>query len=282
MVKSFRPTTLSEALFIRKNNDVMVFCGGSDIMVKYRSWSGTPAQFPKDAMYINHLNELKSLDVSSTEITIGAGVSYAQFLHDQRIPIVYKQPIEQIGSVAIRNIGTIVGNICNASPAGDTLPMLYALDAKVVVMSEGIKRVVAIENFISGPGMINLKNDEMVTHVIIPNKTFSHTFYHKVGTRKANAISKVSVFAVANVVEHTVTDIRIAVGSCGPSVIRLKDAEYRIIGSTISELTLMIESLLKMYDEAIVPIDDVRSTKVYRSKVALNLIETFLVKELRQ
>lgn len=279
---SFRPASLSEALNIRKNDDVMVYCGGSDVMIKYRSWSGTPAQFPKDVLYIGHLKELKSVDVSDFKITIGATVSYAQFLQDERIPTECKKPVEQIGSVAIRNIGTFAGNICNASPAGDTLPMLYALNAKVIVTSTVGKREIAIENFITGPGSTCLKNDEILTHIIIPNKTFSHTFYYKVGTRKANAISKVSVFAVADVVEHRVADIRIAVGSCGPTVIRLREAEEKIINSNISDLELMIKSLLAMYDDRIVAIDDVRSTKVYRSKVALNLIETFLVKELGQ
>ncbi len=282
MVKSFQPTTLSEALDIRMNYDVMVFCGGSDIMIKYRSWSGTPAQFPKDVMYIGHLKELKSLDVNPSEITIGAAVSFSQFLNDERIPTMFKKPIEQIGSVAIRNIGTFAGNICHASPAGDTLPMLYALNAKVVLMSKRFRRVVAIEDFISGPGVTCLKNDEILTYIIIPNTIFSHSFYRKVGSRKANAISKVSVFAVADVVEYRLADVRIAVGSCGPIVIRLKDAEARIIGSNISESDQTVNSLLRMFDDKIVPIDDVRSTKVYRSKVALNLIETFLAKELRQ
>lgn len=282
MVKSFRPTNLSEALDIRMNNDVMIFCGGSDIMIKYRSWSGTPAQLPNDVMYIGHLKELRSLDVNPSEIIIGAAVSFDQFLHDERIASMYKKPIEQIGSVAIRNIGTFAGNICHASPAGDTLPMLYALNAKVVLMSKSCKRVVAIEDFISGPGMTCLKNDEILTHIIIPNTVFSHSFYRKVGSRKANAISKVSVFAVADVVEHRLADIRIAVGSCGPTVIRLKDAEARIIGSNIPESQQMVNSVLRMFDDKIVPIDDVRSTKAYRSNVALNLIETFLAKELRQ
>jgi CO/xanthine dehydrogenase FAD-binding subunit len=282
MVKSFRPTTLSEALSIRKNNDVMVYCGGSDVMIKYRGWSGTPAQFPKDILYIGHLEELKSLDVNSSSISIGAAVSYAQFLHDKRIPIEYKRPIEQIGSVAIRNIGTFAGNICNASPAADTLPILYALNAKVVIMSTDGTKEVSIEKFVTGPGSTCLKNDEIVSYIIIPNKTFSHNYYCKVGTRKANAISKVSVFAVADVVEHRVIDVRIAIGSCGPTVIRLKDAEAKIIGSKLSDLEWMIQELLMLYDDKIVPIDDVRSTKVYRSKVALNLIETFLVKELKQ
>jgi xanthine dehydrogenase FAD-binding subunit len=282
MVRSFKPASLLEALHIRKDNDVMVYGGGSDVMIKYRSWSGTPAQFPKDVLYIGHLEELKSIDISDSEIAIGATVSYAQFLQDERIPIEYKRPIEQIGSVAIRNIGTFAGNICNASPAGDTLPMLYALNAKVIVMSTVGKREFAIENFITGPGSTCLKNDEILTHIIIPNKTYSHSYYCKVGTRKANAISKVSVFAIADVFKHQVTDIRIAIGSCGPTVIRLKDVEAKIIGSKMSDLDLMIESVLMMVDDKIVPIDDVRSTKIYRSKVALNLIEVFLIKELRQ
>ena len=282
MVNSMRPQTLAEALAIRNKSDVMVYCGGSDVMVKHRRWAGIPVQFPKDVMYIGHLNELKSLAVDDNEITIGAAVSYAQFLRDTRIPIAYKRPIEQIGSIAIRNIGTFAGNICNASPAGDTLPMLYALNAKVVVMSVLGKREIAIENFITGPGSTCLKSDEILTQIILPNKTFSHTYYYKVGTRKANAISKVSVFAVGDVVDHQVTDIRMAIGSCGPTVIRVRDAEKRIVGSNVQALAPMIESILNIIDDSIVAIDDVRSTKDYRSKVALNLIKTFLIKELGQ
>jgi CO/xanthine dehydrogenase FAD-binding subunit len=282
MVNSFRPATLSEALAIRISNDVMIYNGGSDVMIKYRNWSAIPAAFPKDTLYIGHLKELKTIDVSLSEITIGATVSYAQFLNDSRVPIELKRPVEQIGSVAIRNIGTIVGNICNASPAGDTLPMLYALDAKLILMSASGKRVVAIEDFIIGPGLVQLRKDEIVTHVTIPKKSFSHHYYCKVGTRKANAISKVSVFGLADIKENRIEDVRITIGSCGPTVIRLKSVEAMVIGSIIIDSTLKIDDVLRMYDAKIVPIDDVRSTKVYRSSVALNLIETFLVKEIRQ
>lgn len=248
-------------------------------MVKYRCWSGISVDLPKDILYIGHLNELKSIDINPSEIIIGAAVSYAQFLKDSRLPIEFKHPIEQIGSVAIRNIGTLVGNICNASPAGDTLPMLYALDAKVVIMSTKGQRIVEISDFITGPGSTQLNHDEIVTRIIIPRKTYDRTFYRKVGTRKANAISKVSVFSVADIKESRIDDIRICIGSCGPTVIRVKKIESSIIDLRLSELTLDIDRFLRMYDEKIVPIDDVRSTKIYRSKVACNLIKTFLTKE---
>jgi xanthine dehydrogenase FAD-binding subunit len=280
MVNSFRPMTLSEALDIRKNHNVMIFNGGSDLMVKYRCWSGLSADLPKDVLYIGHLNELKSIDINSSEILIGAAVSYAQFLKDSRLPIEFKHPIEQIGSVAIRNIGTLIGNICNASPAGDTLPMLYALDAKVVIMSTKSQRVVDIADFITGPGSTQLNHDEIVTRIIIPTKTYDRTFYRKVGTRKANAISKVSVFAVADIKENRIDDIRICIGSCGPTVIRARKIESSMINLSLSDLSLDIDRFLRMYDEKIVPIDDVRSTKIYRSKVACNLIKTFLTKEM--
>ncbi len=280
MVKAYRPTSLSEALLIRKYHDVIIFNGGTDLMVKYRNWTSVAPNFPKDVLYIGQLDELKHIDEKSDNLIFGSAVTYAQLLKHQHISHDLKNLIEQIGSIAIRNIGTLAGNACNASPAGDILPVLYALNANLTLKSADHSRVVAIHDFIEGPGKTNLRSDEIVTEITLKNQTFSHTFYRKVGTRKANAISKVSVFIVADVRDGRMEDIRITIGACGPKVVRVYEAEQLLKGKIVVEIQNIISEVLNIVANKITPIDDVRSTQEYRTKVACNLIETFLVKEL--
>lgn len=249
-------------------------------MVKYRNWTSVPPNFPEDVMYIGHLDELKHIKKQENDLLIGSAVTYAQLLSSQLISQTMKTLIEQIGSVAIRNIGTLAGNVCNASPAGDILPVLYALNANIIVKSVDESRIVSIHDFIQGPGKIDLKRDEMVTDVTFEDKKFSHTFYRKVGTRKANAISKVSVFIVADVCDRKIEDIRMAIGACGPKVVRLTEAEDMLKGKCVDEISSCIKEVLSIVTDKIIPIDDVRSTQEYRTTVACNLVETFLTKEL--
>lgn len=280
MVKAFRPTSLTEALKFRKNHDVMIFNGGSDVMIKYRSGSSVAVNFPKDVLYIGHLSELKNIIEKQDEFIIGSTVTYAQILRHPTIPGYLKQPCEQIGSVAIRNIATLAGNICNASPAGDVLPSLYALNANITLTSAEGHRMIPIKDFIDGPGKIRLNRDEIVTQISFDKVSFSHVFYRKVGTRKANAISKVSVLALANIVDGNIADIRMTIGACGPTVVRIIEAEKLLCGLRIEQIDNVLDEVLSCVTERLKPIDDVRSNRIYRTKVACNLVETFLTKEL--
>lgn len=277
MVEAYKPLTLKEALEIRSLKDTMIYSGGTDIMVKYRGWSGTIVDFPKDILFIGHLKELQEISIENAAVRIGAAVTFSQILKDKRVPDYIKIPISNIGSPSIRNLGTIGGNICNSSPAGDSLPMLYALDAKLTVESKDKTYTTSINNFITGPGKKILKGDEILKYVTIPLREYNKVYYRKVGQRKANAISKVSFFAVANVDNLEIKEVKIAVGAVSPTVIRSLESETLLKSINKDEIFKVIDEIKVNFRKVINPVDDIRSTKEYRRNVAMNLIENFLL-----
>lgn len=280
MVEVFKPLTLQEALKIRSSKDTILFAGGSDLMVKYRSWSGTIAELPLDVLFIGHLKELQEISLSNNTLKIGAAVSFSQILEDNRIPAYIKLPLSEIGSPSIRNLGTIGGNICNSSPAGDTLPMLYALDAEVIVASKNNTRTIGISNFIVGAGKNLLKKDEILTSITIPLKDYNRFYSKKVGQRKANAISKLSFFAIAKTNTSEIEEVRIAFGAVAPTVIRSIEIESCFKQLKRGELYYLVDKINGQYANLIEAIDDHRSTKEYRKRVSLQILEKFLLEEL--
>ena len=276
MVDGYLPKDLGEALKILSEKDVTVYAGGTDLMVRNKNVTSLLPKFNNDLLYIGNLRELKEIKESADKLEIGAVCTLSTLLRINGIPEVLKESIRQIASPAIRNIGTIGGNICNASPAGDTLPVLYALDAKLKLTSENSSREVGINDFILGPRRIFLEKHEILESIIIPKAEFNRTYYEKVGARKASAISKLSFVGVAQIEDEIVKDIRIAIGSVAPKIVRVKEAEDLLIGNNLEDMKSKVKEINDIYSKYVVPIDDQRSTAVYRKTVALRLIQYFL------
>ncbi|MEW5815217.1 MAG: FAD binding domain-containing protein [Spirochaetota bacterium] len=280
MVECFRPHTLAEALSIRKAKDVIPFAGGTDLMVTYRGVSETSTVFPDPVLFVDGIAEIKEIKRAADGfLSIGAGCTLTSVLSNNGVPALIKAAVGEIAAPAIRNRATLAGNICNSSPAGDSLPALYVLGAKLKLLSSSTERVVPVEKFITGPGKNVLRNDEILTEIIIPLHVFSIIYYRKVGTRKANALSKLSIAAAADVKEEKLMDIRVALGAVGPTIIRDRDIESGMIGLNIKNIK--IEKILKAYENLIRPIDDQRSTAAYRKKVTLNLVKYFLTQYIK-
>lgn len=250
-------------------------------MVRNKNTASLLPKFNKDLLYIGNLKELKEIKESDDNLEIGAACTLSALLRSKEVPEVLKEAIRQIASPAIRNMGTIGGNICNASPAGDTLPVLYALDAKLKLTSENSSREVCIKDFILGPRKILLEKNEILENIIIPKAEFNKTYYEKVGARKASAISKLSFVGLAEIENEKIKEIRISIGSVAPKVVRIKEAEDILIGINMNDLESKMEEVKKIYSKEIVPISDQRSTATYRKAVALRLIQYFLNIELR-
>jgi len=280
VVKVYRPLNLIEALDIRNNENTIVFAGGTDLMVKHREWSGAVPKFSTSLLFIGHLTELQTINIDNNSLKIGAACTLAQILNDKRIPDYLKLPIAQMASPSIRNMGTIGGNIGNSSPAGDTLPMLYALDAQLTIQSKSKTYAVGIEDFITGPGQNLLKPDEILSEITIPLSNYRQYYYRKVGSRKANCISKISFFALANGDAAQIHEVRIAFGAVAPTVIRSFEAETLLKGINKSQISERLNDIKSSYANLLNPVDDRRSTKIYRQKVSLQLLENFLLKEL--
>lgn len=282
MVVTYRPESLTEALSIRKEHHAVPLAGGTDLMVRYRSWAGTLPKFPWPVMYINHLQELMGITRTVEGIRIGAGVTLSEVEHSSDIPELLRKAVSQMAAPALRNLGTLAGNVCNASPAGDALCALYALDAEVELSSLRGKRTLSIMEFIQGPGKKDLADDELLTSIVIPDVSYNIVSYRKVGTRKANALSKLSFCALAKTKHGRIDDIKISFGAVGPTVVRSSETEKRLVGVDSTGLQTILDTILSDYDALIQPIDDQRSSARYRKQVSLNLLKQFFEKLLKE
>jgi CO/xanthine dehydrogenase FAD-binding subunit len=276
MVNEYIPRTLQDALEYINSHQSILIAGGTDLMVQRRNWANVPASFTKDVVYISNLKELQTMKTINDELHIGAGVVVSDIIQHKDCPKLLEEAINISASPALRNLATIAGNIGNASPAGDTLPVLYILNALIEISSIHSKQIVPIEKVITGPRKTILQPNQIITKIIIPLKKSTQSTFQKVGGRRADAISKVSMAASAVIEDEKFTTFKVAFGAVGPTVVRRKELEEKIQQMTIKEIKNNINQILEMYQPYITPIDDQRSNKKYRSKVALNLLEDFI------
>lgn len=274
------PGTLEEALEIRARTGAIPLAGGTDLLVRRRSWAGTLPEIDEPVVFIGAVPELSTVEETESEagttLRVGAAVTYADLLVDTRVPELLRDSIAELAAPGLRNVATLAGNICNASPAADAVCALYALDAEVELASTAGTRSVPIDEFITGPGRTTLAADELVVAVSIPQIEGNRVFYHKVGTRRANALSKLSICAHATVEEETVTAVAIALGAVAPTVVRVHEAEELVLGAPVSDVASRMDAVLDAYRPFVTPISDQRSTAEYRTEVALGLVKRFL------
>lgn len=293
MVEVYRPETLEQALDKLAVGEHTLFSGGTDLMVRHSVRPGMSPTFDRDVVFVDAIDELKHITEAEIEpegegapdcaLFIGAGVTLSEIESHPLVPDVLRQGVAKIAAPALRNRATMAGNICNASPAADSLPALYLLNARVVLSSIKGQREMALEDFIMAPGLTQLRADEMLTHVVIPKQDLPESFYHKVGTRAANALTKVSVAGLAKVVKGRtgkgkLVDWRVAFGAVGPTVVRSRELESLLVGQPTEKLTKprFVDEVVGMYSEIIRPIDDQRSTADYRHQASINLLRRWL------
>jgi CO/xanthine dehydrogenase FAD-binding subunit len=183
------------------------------------------------------------------------------------------QAAKETGGIAIQNRGTLGGNIVNASPAADSPPALLAYDAELELVSKHGERRIPYFKFHSGYKQMDIRPDELLRTIRLPRATNQLThYYRKVGTRKAQAISKVCFAAVGSMDDGKIESVRIALGSIAPIPLRCVQTENALRNQTIDSVAAAREALAG----EISPIDDLRSTRDYRLRVSLNLLEDFI------
>ena len=275
MINHYVPSSLQEALEILSNHECYIIAGGTDLMVqKHRSSTLLPV-FDKDVLYVNDLEELNYIKKDEKGVHIGATTKYFEIEKSELVPQALKDVIKELASPNIRNMATLIGNIGNASPAGDTLVMLYVYDAYLVIQSLEQTRTIMIKDFITGVRKKNIKPNELITEVVIPYQDLNYKWV-KVGNRAAESISKVSFMGAFKLTNNKVKDLRIAFGSVSTTVVRNRDVENKYIGLSKAELVKKSDEILKDYATLISPINDQRSTKDYRQRVAMNILEKFI------
>jgi len=250
------------------------FAGGTDLMVLLEA-----GKLPhKNYLNIWNLKELRGVEVTDQHVTLGALTTYTDVQQEkvlqQEFPMLC-QAASETGGLAIQNRGTLGGNIVNASPAADSPPALLVYDADLELVSANQSRWVPYHGFHTGYKEMIIRPDELLTRVRLPRRREKlRHYYRKVGTRKAQAISKVCFAGTARVRDETIEDLRIALGSVAPVPLRCVKTEDALRGSELNQAT--IDRGRAVMAEEIVPIDDIRSTGNYRHKVSLNLLADFL------
>ncbi len=274
-VDALRPGSLAEAIDFRTRTGALPFAGGTDLMVRRRRYTGTAGpDFSGPVLFLDGVPELKQVQIKGGILEAGAGVTLSDLLARKELPLLLRRGIELIAAPGLRNRATLAGNICNASPAADSLPSLYVHGAEVVLTGPSGERTLLLSDFIRGPGKTVLKDDELLTAVKIPLLDKGRIYYRKVGTRKANALSKLSAAGYVRTVDGLIEDFRFALGAVAPTVVRLNEVEQAVRGKELSELDA--DTLLELAAPAVCPIDDQRSTADYRRQVAFNCLKEFL------
>jgi xanthine dehydrogenase small subunit len=257
------PRTVREALaMLESERDLTPFAGGTDLYVTLNAGTEKARRF----IDLSRLAPLRRIALDHDTLVIGAMATYTQLRRAasvvRRLPMLCAASRE-VGGVQVQNRGTLGGNVGNASPAGDTLPVLAAAEAIVVLASRRGERRVPFDEFFTGYRRTVRRPDELIAAFEIP-RVKGKQWFRKVGTRAAQAISKV----VAAGVEHE-GKVRFALGAVAPVVVRARKAEGILNeGGEVKAASAALVS-------EITPIDDVRSTRVYRQRVAANLLEAF-------
>lgn len=297
MVEVFKPSSLAEALRIRSDRHAIPFAGGTDLMVRFRARDGMAPSFELPILFVDSLPELNTIHMLNGGLIIGASLPFSILAGDQgaaggrtrsipgampdpavlaAIPGVLRAASAAVGAPALRNRATIGGNLANASPAGDSIAALYALHAEIVLTSLKSERTIPIEEFILGPGEISLEENEIIRAIHIPAPLSNWTYWRKVGTRQTNALTKVSLAAVALIKDGKIERCSLAFGAVGPKVIRAREAEKllqtQLLVTREAKLKEIIAEAARLVSPLLTPIDDQRSTAKYRRAVALNLI----------
>jgi CO/xanthine dehydrogenase FAD-binding subunit len=270
------PGTLPAALsLLAKEPGVWLpIAGGTDLMVQYSAGKLSA----RKVVSIWNLPELRGIEVFPDEIRIGAGCTYTDLREHEVVSrefALLARAARWTGGIANQNRGTIGGNIVNASPAADSLPALLVYEAELILVSARGERRVPYATFHTDYRKTKLAPDELVRAVCLERR-FSEYYAHarKVGARNAQAISKVCLAALGRLTDGVIEDIRLALGSVAPVPLRLVEIERIVKGKRIDPPLVLLAK--KAVAAEIRPIDDIRSTKRYRTAVAGNLVADFL------
>jgi len=277
------PASLSEALDdLATHPGARPFAGGTDLMVLLEAGHLPPGRY----VDLQHCHELLGIEYGAEGVAIGAMTSYTEIRNSPELATDYPllgMAAAETGGVATQNRGTIGGNIANASPAADTPPALIVYDASLELISARGARRVHYDQFHQGYKKMDLQPGELIARVHMPPRPIVRQkpdavswrdYYRKVGTRRAQAISKVCFAGSLEIDAGVVKEVRIALGSVAPTVIRARRTEEALRGRRLDAAA--IDDARRALLSEIAPIDDIRSTARYRARVAVNLLREFL------
>lgn len=268
------PANLGEALAALAADPTLVpLAGGTDLLVLFNAGKLPPTRF----LNLWGLPELQGIQVEAGAITLGALTTYQQVASHPLLAAECPNLVASAlatGAPAIQNRGTLGGNILNASPAADTPPSLLVYDAEVELASPSGRRWLPYAEFHTGYKRTAKAPHELLTRIRLPRPQGGVHHFRKVGTRAAQAITKVSLAAHVHVTDGHLTRVRLALGAVAPAPIRARRTEALLQAQPLGALSRAAVRESLMAD--IAPIDDLRASAGYRRRVARNLLEAFL------
>jgi carbon-monoxide dehydrogenase medium subunit len=272
----FAPHTVEEALSIldRYGQDAKVLAGGTDLLVKMKQ----RLTEPRCVINIKSINELNFIREEADELHIGAVTKLRTIeksdIVKERFPVLY-EGVRAIGSVQIRNMATIGGNLCNASPAADSAPPLLVLNAKLRVIGPEGDREIPIERFFLGPGKTALQPTELLAEIRIPYlPKGAGTSFIKIA-RTGMDIAKINIAVMLRLNGNEIDTCRIALGAVAPTPLRIHKAEEFLTGKKLDHE--MADEVAQIVAEEIRPITDIRATAEYRREVSKALTRDALL-----
>jgi xanthine dehydrogenase FAD-binding subunit len=262
-------STLNEALRAMSERNVVAVAGGTDVLVELHDVIDRP--WPR-LLVLEGIKALRKITVKGDRVVLGPLVTFAEIQNSALLKRFAPQLVEAAslaGSVLIRNRGTIGGNVAFASPAGDLIPPLFALSAKLELSSVKGKRYVSIEDFFKGPGSTILRSNELITSIAV-EKCGGHGFFLRLAARRALAISKVSVAGDLSIRQKKVKSIKIALGAVAPTVVRAMRTEEYLLGRELTEESISGACYIAKSEAR--PITDIRSDADYRREMVAVLL----------
>jgi CO/xanthine dehydrogenase FAD-binding subunit len=252
----------------------MPIAGGTELMVQY----GAGKLGARKLVSLWGLPELRSIESTAQEVLIGAGCTYTDLrthpLVAREFPLLARAA-SWTGSIANQNRGTLGGNIVNGSPAADSLPALMVYEAELLLASARGTRRMPYADFHTGYKQNNLAADEIIRAIALqPRFAAYHSYTRKVGTRNAQAIAKLCLAGLAKTSGNRIEDVRLAIGSMAVTPVRLRKTEEILLGRPWS--AALISEARQALETEVAPIDDIRSSALYRLHVAGNLLQEFL------
>jgi CO/xanthine dehydrogenase FAD-binding subunit len=275
----YRPKTLSglDKIILENKTNLTYLAGATDIMVQEERWKAA-----NNLLDLSSIKEIsQTVEVTENYTLIGSALPLSEIICNQtiqhRLPILV-EACRQIGSVQIQNRATLGGNIANASPAGDSLPVLSVLGAEILIGPRNNTEFekVKIEQVMLNPGATSLKDNQYIAFIYIPFPEEKNQFWYfrKVGQRKALAISKVSLAVLGWIKNQKIEAIRISPGSVSPQIRRATKTEAILNNQFLSEAIIETAQLSIM--EEVTPITDIRSTIEYRRQICGELLREAL------
>lgn len=262
------PISLDSALKLRKNTALIPYTGGTDLMV---SEKGDKAEY----LFLNRVKEMRGISEDSKYIRFGAACTFTETIEHPLTPAILKEACLQVAAPAIRNAGSLGGNVANGSAKADSALIFMVADALLRLVSADGERLLPICDFYLGRGKTALATDELLVEILMPKEGLYNYYYKKVGARNALSIARTSFAGLLDIKDGKINNCAVAFGAVIDVIIRFKEIDKMLTGKTLDEAKGLKDAYIAAYDKAITPRRG-RVSIEYRKDICINLLRDFL------